>query len=412
MNSGPTANTRLSGRATLTVLLASVAIANMAYTILIPFVPTLSRQFQMGSLSIGLAFGGFAATKALMQPVGGWGADRFGARTTATAGLLIATGATGLLAVAESGSQIVMLRLIWGIGEGLAIPALYQLANILSRRAGVEPARALGWFGAAAVAGMTAGPGLVAIMSGIIDFRAAFLIGAGLTACSAVLIAYSMPRLDEVPSADSPRDEEAGEPSAGAAASRAPRSALLGVLGFGLADLVNNAIYAALEPVVPLYAESTLALEGRTVSIIFFIGLGLFAVVAAFAGGPVAKWGYKGTIAGTFGVQIAALLVCTWSSSPVAFTLAFWVVMAAQPLVYVAVRAGVAEIGRTRSGRAFGWFGLVSDLGWVLGPIAGSTLLPNLGPDLFAAMAGCAVAAVVGALVATLAERRREAAKT
>ncbi|GAA3162094.1 MFS transporter [Nonomuraea salmonea] len=115
----------MSGRAgvrlRLVALLGAVGVANVAYTVLIPFVPTLNTVFQMSAVLIGVAFAGFAATKALCQPLGGWLVDRIGGRTIAIAGLAVTAAATGALAVATTSGQVVACRFVWG-GSGKGWP--------------------------------------------------------------------------------------------------------------------------------------------------------------------------------------------------------------------------------------------------------------------------------------------------
>src|SRR5437588_296571 len=120
--STPPRGTASPPTARLTGPLAAAGVQNVAYTILIPFVPTLQSDFRMSTLAIGVAFAGFTATKAAVQPFGGWIVDRFGARLVGGGALLVSTVAIGLLAFATSGEQVIVLRLLWGIGEGLAMP--------------------------------------------------------------------------------------------------------------------------------------------------------------------------------------------------------------------------------------------------------------------------------------------------
>lgn len=389
---------RPRSRSTLVLLLASVAIANVAYTILIPFVPVLSDRFGMSSLTIGIAFGGFAATKALAQPVGGRCADRLGARPTAVAGLVVAAAATGALAFAQSGTQVVSLRLLWGVGEGLALPALYQMTSSLGRLTNVGEARAMGWYGAAAVTGMTAGPGLLTLLSGLIDFRGAFLLGASLTLVSVGCVAFALRVPEPEPTAVGDSFTRADH---GRRARSRPRPVrvLVVVAALGLADLANNFIYAALEPVVPLYAGRHLSASQRSISVIFFVGLMLFAAVSAIAARPIAKVGYLRATAAAFALQTLGLAITAVTDSLTVFAIAFLVVMAVQPAVYVAVRASVAEVGRHQQGMAFGWFGLVSDIGWIAGPIAASTALNTSGAHVFAGLALLAGVAAIGTAI-------------
>ena len=85
--------------------------------------PVMQQDLGLSNLALGLAFSAFNYSYAPFQLVGGWFADRFGARRTLTVcGLVwslttIATGAvTGL-------ASLFGVRLVLGMGEGATLPA-------------------------------------------------------------------------------------------------------------------------------------------------------------------------------------------------------------------------------------------------------------------------------------------------
>ncbi|TYB60270.1 MFS transporter [Nonomuraea sp. PA05] len=383
-------NGRAGVRLRLVALLTAVGVANVAYTVLIPFVPTLNTLFQMSAVLIGVAFAGFAAAKALSQPLGGWLVDRIGGRTIAIAGLAVTALATAALAVATTSAQVVACRFVWGLGEGLAMPALYRLTAQLGNESGHGSDRTLGWFGTAAVAGMTVGPGLIAALSGVIDFRSAFAGGALLTVLATVLVALAFRR------GGRPEGSSAsgGTPAPAEGAERLSRLPLIPlVLVLGVLDLANNAVYAALEPLFPLHGTGPLGAGEQAVSVSFFLGLAVFAVFSWVGGRIVRLSGGFPLAAAVFAVQAAALALAWVTGSYGVFTAAFIGLMAVQPLVYVNMRAVIGRLGEGRQGWAFGWFGLVSDLGWVAGPIAATAAYQVLGGGSFALLAVVAVAA-------------------
>jgi MFS family permease len=318
--------------------------------------------------------------------------DRFGARPVAVGGLALAAVATVAIAGTTTGSQVIGLRLLWGVGEGLSIPALYQLTGTLGRASGRGETTAMGWFGSAAVVGMTAGPGLVAVLSGHLSFHQVFVLGGTLTALSALLVSVALPRVER------PAGDDPGSPAAGNRP--AARALVLAVLALGTLDLINNLIYAALEPVVPLYAVGDLGTGRRTVSAVFFAGLAVFALVAAISAPVIRRTGVRQALTGSFAVQVAALAVAWRAGGFVLFAAGFVVLMAVQPLVYVAVRARIAEVGGDRAGSAFGWFGTISDLGWIIGPLVATGVLEAAGAGVFLALAVLAAGAGLIALPA------------
>ena len=115
-----------NGRATRNFL---ILLVSMHYILFIDRVnlaaaaPVMQQDLGLSNLALGLAFSAFNYSYAPFQLVGGWFADRFGARRTLTVcGLAwslttIATGAlTGL-------ASLFGVRLVLGMGEGATLPA-------------------------------------------------------------------------------------------------------------------------------------------------------------------------------------------------------------------------------------------------------------------------------------------------
>ena len=115
-----------NGRATRNFL---ILLVSMHYILFIDRVnlaaaaPVMQQDLGLSNLALGLAFSAFNYSYAPFQLVGGWFADRFGARRTLTVcGLAwslttMATGAvTGL-------ASLFSVRLVLGMGEGATLPA-------------------------------------------------------------------------------------------------------------------------------------------------------------------------------------------------------------------------------------------------------------------------------------------------
>jgi MFS transporter, DHA2 family, methylenomycin A resistance protein len=120
---------------------------------------------QRSALLAGLTVVALFAPLAVMAPVGGRIAGRFGSRPAAAAGLLVA--ASGLALLARSGAHsgyvdLLPAFLLWGIGCGLLTPAVVAaaIATLPAERSGLasavnNTARHTG--GAIAIAGAVAG---------------------------------------------------------------------------------------------------------------------------------------------------------------------------------------------------------------------------------------------------------------
>jgi len=369
-----------SGKAAFSVLLAATMITNVASTMLVPLVPDLIGLFRMSAIAIGLAFTAFPFARAVVQPISGVFVDRSRRLVTLTSAslLTIAITVTGL-GFAHSGTQVILWRLAWGGAAGIAIPAIYRLMFLLAPQAGLTPARATSRFGSAAVSGMAAGPALVWLLRQSVGFSALFVIGGFCTALSAALLALFV-RPSPLTSASQPGETGHLErPSPG-------RMALLGLVTlFGLIDLINNGAYAALEPILPIYLHQLTgpAASGLT-SVLFTSGLIVFALVSAGCGRKIERFAELGIAAVALWVAGATMLVIAASRWVAVIGACFLLFMATQPVLYVVNRRGVNRVPADLLGRAFGFFGLLSDLGFIGGPIVGAALFSRLGTASFA----------------------------
>ena len=85
--------------------------------------PVMQKDLGLGNIALGLAFSAFNYSYAPFQLVGGWFADRFGARRTLTVcGLAWSITTIATAAVRGLGS-LFAVRLVLGMGEGATLPA-------------------------------------------------------------------------------------------------------------------------------------------------------------------------------------------------------------------------------------------------------------------------------------------------
>ena len=387
---------RLRGRRTVIALLATAGSVNVAYTALIPLVPLLRAELGASLAVIGLSFTAFALARAAAQVLGGHLVDALTARHVAVAALLVASVAIAGVAYSRTGTQLVLWRTLWGAAEGVLTPALYRLGVLIAAERGIPQARLMGWFGSAAVAGMAAGPAIVGVMGSVLGFRAIFLVAAAATIVTAAAAAALL-RVEQ----RSVEVARVSEPDAPAQAAGV-RAMLVPIAVFGGIDLVNNGLYAALEPVLPLAIGAQHGGGVTATAILFTWGLVVFAAVSA-AGGRLVERVNPVSFSGAGLVLTAgSLAIIGWSEDYVALAIGFTAFMALQPLLYVTTRRGLSERCAGQA-RAFGYFGAVSDLGFVIGPALGTALLSLLAGSVFFVLA--AIALCAGLMYAALARR-------
>lgn len=81
-------------------------------------VVTITEDLELTSAATGIILSSFFAGYAIMQMPGGWLADRFGARKVLLASVILWSIFTGLTGAAWSLVTMVIVRFLFGIGEG------------------------------------------------------------------------------------------------------------------------------------------------------------------------------------------------------------------------------------------------------------------------------------------------------
>lgn len=371
-----------SARWRFAAILVAVISVNTAYTVLIPLVPQIERHAGLTESGISLVFAIYAGAKAVAQPLGGLWADRWPVSRVAGSALLVIAICVYLMGAARNPAGVLAARAGWGIGAGLLTPALYKGTAELSARYDVPVSRSMAWFGVAAVTGLLLGPAFAAVAAGLGLSRLC-------TVCAAITIATC---LSIYPALSEPSKIAVRPPADGPAAAPVPRRAWLTiVLLFGTLDLLTNLAYSGLEPTIPLYL--TPPAPWRT-SVVFMLGMGTFAVVSWLLGRQHSRLGSAalivlGGLIGVVGFAGFSIGSTVWTVAP-----SMVIVMISQPLLYLAARWGTAELRESGGpvGLAFGIFGSISDVGYMLGPLVGVALVDAAG------RAGFAIVGLIGAL--------------
>lgn len=107
----------------LALLFLGWALGNLDRYVMNYAILSITEDLQLSASSTGLLLSSFFAGYALMQMPGGWLADRFGARKVLIASVVMWSIFTGLTGAAWSLASMVMIRFLFGIGEGGFQPA-------------------------------------------------------------------------------------------------------------------------------------------------------------------------------------------------------------------------------------------------------------------------------------------------
>lgn len=91
-------------------------------TIVIVALSTLAREFDVSPGAIESVVIGYLVSLAVFIPVSGWVGDRFGTKRTFLAALAVFTIASALCGIAQSLPQLVIFRVLQGVGGGMLTP--------------------------------------------------------------------------------------------------------------------------------------------------------------------------------------------------------------------------------------------------------------------------------------------------
>lgn len=91
-------------------------------TVITTALPMMAQDFDVFAVDVGIGITAYLLTLAVMIPISGWLADRFGTRLIFTLAICIFTGASVLCGISESLEFFIFARVLQGIGGALMVP--------------------------------------------------------------------------------------------------------------------------------------------------------------------------------------------------------------------------------------------------------------------------------------------------
>ncbi len=118
-----TERSKLNQKVVVAVIYVSSMILNsLDSTIINVALSTLAREFDVSPASIESVIIGYLVSLAVFIPLSGWLGDRFGTRRTFLVALAIFTFASLISGFAQSLTQLVLFRVLQGVGGGMLMP--------------------------------------------------------------------------------------------------------------------------------------------------------------------------------------------------------------------------------------------------------------------------------------------------
>lgn len=351
----------------LTLVSAAICMDMLAYTLVIPVLPSYAAILGADAVAIGIIYGAYSASLLLFSIPFGILSDRIGRRPIMVLGMLSLAATGAIFAFSADAATLVAARLLQGASGAATWSA--GLAMVSDTSGPGERGRRLGLAMAAMSAGTLVGPVVGGVLYDRLGYGPTFILPSALAA--AVGLAFLL----------------VGEPPARAAsppASRRPHSrhARRAFLAIALAAVAGAAAYGVLEPFFPAFVydayDATPTMAGLA-----FGAMSLLAVVSQpIVGGLYDAHGGRFLVAAGFAASALAAAGCVampsfFLTAAVFSLLGITMGFALTPLLPMLSDLDGGE--GDGQGMAYGAYNTLFSLGLAAGPLAGGLMVASLG---------------------------------
>ncbi len=162
-------------------------------TVVAPAAPHIAADFGVAPVDINIAITGYVLTLAVLIPISGWLADRFGARRVFTGALVVFTLASVGCALASSLPVLTATRVLQGVGGAMMVPVGRLV--VLRTTDKSDLVRAIAYLTWPALTAPVVAPVLGGVLSEYASWRWIFLINVPLGIAAVVLALRIVPDL-------------------------------------------------------------------------------------------------------------------------------------------------------------------------------------------------------------------------
>ena len=175
------------------VLALCVSSSALGIGIVVPFLPLYAENLGATGIWLGVIFGGFSISRAILMPVFGRLSDRRGRKLFISIGLLIYTIMSLGYIWADSVSELTLVRFIHGAAAGMIFPVAQAYIGDISPRG--EEGKWMGYFNAAYFTGIGFGPLMGGVLSEHLGMTVAFSTMGGLNLLAFLVTILFLPEV-------------------------------------------------------------------------------------------------------------------------------------------------------------------------------------------------------------------------
>ncbi|MGD2200737.1 MAG: MFS transporter [Candidatus Bathyarchaeota archaeon] len=364
----------MSGRgfSTTYFILCAVALLSMFSTsLIIPLIPIYAKRIGATGVVIGFAVAAYWVSRVLMEIPSGFVSQRFGYFASMAVGLGLNVVGTALCAFAATPYQFILARALMGIGAPLFFAvAMTFVLNLFSQE---RRGSAMGVFQGIEFAGTIVGSTFSGYLASVFDFRASFLLSAGLILV-ALLLMLVPPHI---------RAESRGMVVSRSLSLSAMREVfwnrnLLIVSSTTFAEFIMST--GVLMTVFPLYATEGLGISLTNIGLLMG-GRSVGFVVAMFTMGAISdRIGRKPVLLSGVAATGVLMAVLSFVSSFYGILAIIFILGITTGAIWIVCPVLAAEsVAPDHRGAAVGTYRTFFDLGSILGPIIMSMVMEGYG---------------------------------
>jgi MFS family permease len=368
-------------------VLTAVAFAvAVGFGVVAPARPVYAREFGVGRTAAGAVISAFAFMRLVSALGSGRLVNRFGERLVLATGIGIVAVSSALAGLAQTYTQLLLLRGVGGIGSAMfTVSAISLLLRVVDAD---QRGKATGMWQSGFLIGAIAGPAIGGPLTAI-SLRAPFFVYAGTLAVAGGigLIFLTRVALHDVDAA-----------TAAAPAVTLPQA--LRVSGYRAA-LVSNlgngwALFGVRSSLIPLFVTEGIGASATWTGIGFFASAAAQGGLLLVAGSFTDRVGRRPALLIGGAAAAAAMLLVAVSDSLVVYTVAMALFGAGSAFLSVAPSAIVGDVVHGKGGTVVAAFQMSADLGAVVGPLAAGWLADDYS---FGAAFGVTAAVLAAGLV-------------
>jgi EmrB/QacA subfamily drug resistance transporter len=105
-----------------TLIAGALFMENLDGTIIATALPQMARSFHVGAVSLNIGMTAYLLTLAVLIPISGWVADRFGSRSVFATAIGVFTLSSLLCGIAHTLTEFTLMRILQGLGGAMMVP--------------------------------------------------------------------------------------------------------------------------------------------------------------------------------------------------------------------------------------------------------------------------------------------------